>query len=168
MDCKKKTSPNRRERPLIRKTGWGTTERERERERHMGGKREKRGVQCYMKKEDNSLIDVENGETTGERCRHLSGRTPLNSSLCTVIGMKLISPTFMYIIPMYQRLTTFTKNLPHMSFPPMTLLTAGPLTDPRLRTIASNVYTTDASWVASAGCPPPKQKSWLRHWKHRV
>ena len=30
LDCKKKTStsPNRRERPLIRKTGWGTTERE--------------------------------------------------------------------------------------------------------------------------------------------
>ena len=30
MDCKKNTStyPNRRERPLIGKTGWGTTERE--------------------------------------------------------------------------------------------------------------------------------------------
>ena len=27
-------------------------------------KREKRGMQCYMKKEDNSLIDVENVETT--------------------------------------------------------------------------------------------------------
>ena len=51
-----------------------------------------------MKKEDISLIDVENVETTGERCRHLSRRTPLNSSLCTVIGMKHISPTFMYII----------------------------------------------------------------------
>ena len=25
-----------------------------------------------MKKEDNSLIDVENVETTGERCHHLS------------------------------------------------------------------------------------------------
>ena len=34
-------SPNRRERPLIRKTGWGTTERERE--RHMDRKRENRG-----------------------------------------------------------------------------------------------------------------------------
>ena len=42
------------------------------RERHMDRKREKRGMQCYMKKEDNSLIDVENAETTGERCRHLS------------------------------------------------------------------------------------------------
>ena len=38
----------------------------------MGRKREKRGAQCYMKKEDNSLIYVENVETTGERCRHLS------------------------------------------------------------------------------------------------
>ena len=30
LDCKKKTStyPSRRERPLIRKTGWDTTERE--------------------------------------------------------------------------------------------------------------------------------------------
>ena len=88
----------------------------RKREIHMNRKREKRGMQCYMKKEDNSLIDVENAETTGERCRHLSWRTPLNSSLCTFIGMKHISPTFMYIIPMYLRLTTFTKTFPQMSF----------------------------------------------------
>ena len=27
---------------------------------------------CFMRKEDNSLIDVENVETTGERCCHLS------------------------------------------------------------------------------------------------
>ena len=38
----------------------------------MDRKREKMGMQCYMKKEDNSLIDVEHVETTGERCRHLS------------------------------------------------------------------------------------------------
>ena len=45
-------------------------ERERERERYV----QKKGgrMQCYMKKEDNSLIDVENVETTGGRCRHLS------------------------------------------------------------------------------------------------
>ena len=30
------------------------------------------GVQCFMKKEDKSLIDLENVETTGERCCHLS------------------------------------------------------------------------------------------------
>ena len=38
----------------------------------MDRKREKRAMHCYMKKEDNSLIGVENVETTGERCRHLS------------------------------------------------------------------------------------------------
>ena len=66
--------------------------RERERERE----REKREGGCsgIMKKEDKSLIDVEHVETTGERCRHLSWRTPLNSSLFTFIGMKHISPTF--------------------------------------------------------------------------
>ena len=40
-------------------------------ERKKDRKREKMGIQ-YKKKEDNSLIDVENVETTGERCRHLS------------------------------------------------------------------------------------------------
>ena len=39
------------------------------------------------------LIDVQNVETTGERCCHLSWRTALNSSLCTFIGMKHTSPT---------------------------------------------------------------------------
>ena len=36
--------------------------------------REKEGgrTQCLMKKEDKSLIDVENVETSGERCCHLS------------------------------------------------------------------------------------------------
>ena len=39
VDCKKKTptSPNRRERPVIRKMGWGTTEREEKREEREGG-----------------------------------------------------------------------------------------------------------------------------------
>ena len=36
----------------------------------MDRKREKGGgmMQCFMKKEDNSLIDVENVEATGGRC----------------------------------------------------------------------------------------------------
>ena len=44
LDCKKKTSksPNSRERPV------------------------------FYEKEDKSLLDVENVETTGERCCHLS------------------------------------------------------------------------------------------------
>ena len=73
LDCKKKTStsPNRRERSLISQTGWGITERK---ERQMVRKREKEGVrmQCFMKKKDKSLIDVENVEATDERCCHLS------------------------------------------------------------------------------------------------
>ena len=50
--------------------GWGATEREREREREresqLDRKRETQGgrMQCFMKKKDNSLIDVENLETT--------------------------------------------------------------------------------------------------------
>ena len=63
-----------------------------------------------------TTLYVDNVETTGERCCHLSPRTPLNSALCTFIGMKQISHTFMYIIPMYFRLTAFTKTLPEMSF----------------------------------------------------
>ena len=40
----------------------------------MDRKREKEGgrMQCFMKKEDKSLIDVDNVETTGERCCYLS------------------------------------------------------------------------------------------------
>ena len=93
-------------------------------------------MQCFMRKEDKSLIDVENVETTGKRCCHLSWRKKLNSSLCMFFGMKYSSPIFMYIVPMYSRLTTFTKTLPQMSFlfrsgaPSMTLLTAGALTGP--------------------------------------
>ena len=40
----------------------------------MDRKREKEGgrMQCFMKKEDQSLIDVEHVETTGGMCCHLS------------------------------------------------------------------------------------------------
>ena len=55
LDCKKKTStsPNSRERPLIRKTGWGTTESAR-----------KRVCTVFYEKDDKSMLDVENVETT--------------------------------------------------------------------------------------------------------
>ena len=41
---------------------------------HRKRKREKEGgrMQCFMKKKDKSLLDVENVETTGVRCCHLS------------------------------------------------------------------------------------------------
>ena len=40
----------------------------------MARKREREGgrLQCLMKKEDKSQMDVENVETTAERCCHLS------------------------------------------------------------------------------------------------
>ena len=82
--------------------------------------------------------------------------------------MKHISPTFMYIIPMYLRLRTFTKTLPQMSFHLdlllflfrsgarfMTQLTAGALTDPQLPTTASNACTADARLGGVGGVPPP-------------
>ena len=90
LDCKKNTStsPNRRERPLVRKTG-GVPQKERDRWTERG-----RQDAVLYENEDKSLIDVENVETTGEMFCHLSSRTPLNSSLCTFIAMKNISPTF--------------------------------------------------------------------------
>ena len=68
------------------------------------------------KKEDKSLLDVENVETAVERCCNLTRRTPLNCSLCMFIGMKHISPKFSYIIPIYLMLTPFTKTLPKCHF----------------------------------------------------
>ena len=67
MDCttKTSTSPNHREKTLIRKTGWGTTEgegeREREREREGGGVIE---IYIYMdkgEKEGEDSVLYENG-----------------------------------------------------------------------------------------------------------
>ena len=63
LDCKKKTStsPNRGERPLIRKMGWPRVpQKERERETEEGR------MQCFMKKEDKSLTDLEHVKTTGQ------------------------------------------------------------------------------------------------------
>ena len=40
--------------------------------RERDGQKEGGGMQCFMKKEDNSLIGVENVVTTGEGCCHLS------------------------------------------------------------------------------------------------
>ena len=67
LDWNKKTSTstNRRERQLIRKTGSGTTERDRWTERG-------REDAVLYEKEAKSLIDVEYVVTTGERCCHLS------------------------------------------------------------------------------------------------
>ena len=55
------------ESPLIRKTGWVP-----QKERETDGQKEGVRMQCFMKLEDTSLIDVENVDTSGERCCHLS------------------------------------------------------------------------------------------------
>ena len=143
----------------------------------MDRKRERTGrMQCFMKKEDKSLIDVDNFETTGERCCHQSWRTPLNSSLCTFIGMKHISPTYSIACKCiwgWQHLQKLSPKC-HFSYilllflfcfgvPPMTLLTGGALTDPQLPATASNMCTTDP-WLSGDGRVSPKQKSWLRRW----
>ena len=62
LDCKKKTSasPNRRDIPLIGKTGCSRYHRKR---REIDGQKEGGRMQCFMKMEDKSLI-------------------PWNSSLC--------------------------------------------------------------------------------------
>ena len=116
-------------------------------------------MQCFVKRRKTAcLLNVENAETTGERGCHLSRRTPLNSSVCTFIGLMHVSPTLMCIIPMNLRLTTFTKTVPQMQFhiyvllfyfalglhAPMTLLTDGALIYPQLPATGSNVFTTDA------------------------
>ena len=122
-----------------------------------------------MRKEDKSLLDVENVETTGVGCCHMSRRTPLNCSLCTFIGMKHISPTFRYIIPMYLRLKTFTKTLPKCNFTYIfcyfsalglhselcRLLECSQISScPRqLQTFARLMQ----GWVASAGWPTPNK-----------
>ena len=74
LDCKKKTLINISKpqgRPLITKTRCGAAERETDRCNRKRDKKEGR-MQCFMKKKDKSLIDVEHVETTGERCCHLS------------------------------------------------------------------------------------------------
>ena len=83
--------------------------------------------------------------------------------------MKHISPTFMYIIPMYLRLTTFTKKPPPNVISPIffaifislcgsTHDSAGAFTDPRLPATASNVCTTDAR-LGGVGRVAPSNKN---------
>ena len=57
------SNPQPRERPLVKITGWGSTERVRKTD---GQKKIEEGerMQYFMKNEDESLIDVENVETT--------------------------------------------------------------------------------------------------------
>ena len=88
--------------------------------------------------------------------------------------MKHISHRFMYIRPMYLRLTTFTKTLPQMSFHlyffAIFISLWGSTHDsadcrsahrPKLPAAASNMCTADVR-LGGNGRVAPKQKSWLR------
>ena len=181
-DCKKKTptSPSRRERPLIMKMGWGTTERETERGREDAVLYEKEGYQpdrCRIMLK--LLAKVLSSE--------LTNTIEQLSSLYTINGMKHISPTFVYVnVPVgemcfipFEADNIHKKHPPHVisscifllflfrsgAPPPMTLLTAGALTDPQLPATASNVCTTDARLGGVGRVALPKQKSWLRRWQ---
>ena len=131
----------------------GVPQKEKERER----------MQCFMKKKDKSMLYVENVETTGIWCCHLSWRTPLNCSLCMFIGMKHISPTFRYIISF--ETDNIYKNPPPNVISPNLLLFCPFWGSTHYfadcwsvhRSPASNVSPADAGWVALAGCPPPKK-----------
>ena len=57
---------------ILRNMGWGTTERERERQTDRKSEKEGGKMQCFMKKEDKSQIDVANVVNTGKMCCHLS------------------------------------------------------------------------------------------------
>ena len=131
-----------------------------------------------MKKGDKCLIDVENVKLQAKGVAFWADEHHWTVQSCTLIGMKHISSTLMYIIPMYLRLTTFTKTLPQMSFhlhfvaffrsgaPSMTLLTAGALTAIQA---ARDSFTRAHDWCNAGwrrpGGPLQKQKSWLRRWQ---
>ena len=70
-------------------------------------------MQCFMKKEDKSLLEVENVETTDERFCHLTDTIEQ-----FIVYVHRNEAHFTYIcvhgLPMYLRLTTFTKTLPQM------------------------------------------------------
>ena len=102
-----------------------------------------------------------------------NGRRPLNGP----------TPSFTYImfiirfIPMYLRLTTFTKTLHQVSFQLyffliffhpclLTNFTETP-TDPQLPATASNVCTIDAR-LGGVGRVPPQQKYWLSRRFHHM
>ena len=59
------------------------------------------------------MVDVEHVETSGERCCQLTN-TIEQFIVYVHRNEEYVSTTFMYIIPMYLRLTTFTKTLSQM------------------------------------------------------
>ena len=150
-------------------------QKERDRWRERARKRENEGgrMQWFMKKEETTLIDVEHVKTTSERCCHLSWRTPLNSSLCTFIGMKHISPTFssLHLCISYQCIwgwqhwhkpspkCHFTYIFAIFSLCGSTHDSADCWSAHQIHSCPRQLQTCSPlmqGWVASAGCPPNK------------
>ena len=133
-------------------------------------------MECFMKKEDKSLIDVENVVTTGKRCCSELTNTIQQFMVYVHRNEAYFTYIFMYIIPMYLRLTTFTKTLTqmpfHLYFLAIFILFWGATHDSAdcwsaHRSPASNVCTTNARLGGVGRVPPPQQKSWLRRWVDR-
>ena len=146
--------------PQKEKRGRGTeTEKEGER------------MQCFMKKDDNKT----------DRCRKCCNyrRKVLPPELRNTIEQIIVyvhrnEAHFTYIYVYHTNVfeaDSIYKTLPQMSVhifcllffsrsgaPPMTLLTAGALTDPQVSATVSHMCATDA-WLGGVGRVPPKQKS---------
>ena len=138
-------------------------------------------MQCFRKKKDNSLLDVENFETTGERCCHLSWRTPLN----IIVYVHRNEPQFTYIYVYHTNVLNadnIYKNPPPNFISPIILchfyfvLGLHPwlcwkMERSQIPSCPRQLHTCTRlmqGWVTSAGCfPPPQQKSWLRWWLRR-
>ena len=74
-------------------------------------------MQCFMKKEHTSLIDVEHVEPSA-RLKALPSEltNTIEHFIVYVHRNEAHSPTCMYIIPMYLWVTTFTKTVPKLCF----------------------------------------------------
>ena len=127
-----------------------------------------------MKKEDNSLIDVESAETWNYR-RKVSPSELKNTIEQFIVYVHRNEAHFTYIYVCHTNVSeadNIYKNPPpnvispifllllflfRSGAPPMTLLTAGAFTDPRLPATASNVCTTDARLGGVGRVAPPNK-----------
>ena len=152
-----------------RETSW--TERE----------REKGEDAVFSEKEDKSLIDVENVETTGEKCCHLSWLT--NTYHWTVQCVRSSEAHFTYINYVYHSNVFEADNIYTQKTPTkwdftnifcyfyfalglhtwLCWLLKRSQIPSCPRDSFKRVHDWCIGWAASAGCPPTK--SWLLRWK---
>ena len=74
-------------------------------------------MQCFMKKEDNNLIDVEHVETTCERCCHLKKKKKKN-----VYYGKINNNTMLYMISFATETPIKTCNMSLAWEPPYIIM----------------------------------------------